>query len=345
MDLVGKIYKITLIVLVLFTCACTSNKKQASNFTLAFGSCNNNHIEKNLWHEIDQNKPDVWVWGGDIIYADNPDNDMDIIRDDYNTLKSSSAYSEFIKHNTIIGSWDDHDYGLNDGGIEFAKKEFSQQLFLDFMDVPKDDPRRTQKGIYSSHSYKAGQHKVKVLILDTRYFRSTITPNPNPAPDQRYLPNLYGQGTMLGKQQWQWLTEELNDASADFTVIMSSIQVLSPLHGFEKWANMPHELEKLENLIKSAKAKNIILLSGDRHISEIAKKNIEGLNYPLIDFTSSGLNRALNFEKIEPNPYRVGVNIVVDSFGLLRFDFVHQRVVMEVRGEHNKLLKRFEQIY
>ena len=238
----------------------------------------------------------MWIWGGDIIYADNPDDDMDTIRDDYAVLKSSPAYSEFIKHNTIIGSWDDHDYGLNDGGVEFAKKELSQQLFLDFMDVPIGDPLRTQKGIYSSHSYTVDKHKVKVLILDTRYFRSAITSNPNPAPDKRYLPNKYGQGTMLGKQQWQWLAQELNDDSADFTVIMSSIQVLSPLHGFEKWANMPHELEKLENLIKSAKAHNIILLSGDRHISEITKKNIQGLSYPLIDFTSSGLNRALNLE-------------------------------------------------
>ncbi len=340
-----KYLKFTPLIFAALLTSCANHKVDDSSFILAFGSCNNNKIEKYLWQEINQNNPDVWVWGGDIIYADNPDNDMNIIRDDYEQLKNSPAYTKFRLDNTIIGSWDDHDYGLNDGGGEFEKKELSQQLFLDFMDVPKDDARRKHKGVYSSHDYAVGRYKIKIIILDTRYFRSHLTKNPNPTKIQRYIPNSYGDGTMLGIAQWNWLAAQLTQSHADFNVILSSIQVLSPYHGFEKWANMPHELDKLETLIMSSRAKNVILLSGDRHISEIAKKNIEGLNYPLIDFTSSGLNRALNFEKIEPNPYRVRSNVVQDSFGLLRFDFIHHRVVMEIRGEHNKLLKRFEQIY
>ena len=312
---------------------------------LAFGSCNNNHIEKNFWQEIQANNPDVWVWGGDIIYADNPNNDMSIIRSDYEKLKQSPAYKKFSQNISIIGSWDDHDYGLNDGGVEFEKKEESQQLFLDFMGVTKDDLRRKQQGVYTSYDYSVGQHKIKIIILDTRYFRSNLTKDPNPSPNKRYIPNHYGVGTMLGAKQWQWLEHELKQSQAGFNVILSSIQVVSPFHGFEKWANMPHELDKLENVIKSSQAQNVILLSGDRHISEIAKKNIEGLGYPLIDFTSSGLNRALNFEKNEPNPYRVGNNVVVDSFGLLHFDFVNNQVLMEIRGKDNTVLKSYLQNY
>jgi alkaline phosphatase D len=340
-----KFLKLITLTLIALLTACANHRVDESSFTLAFGSCNNNHIEKNLWQEIQANNPDVWVWGGDIIYADNPDNDMGIIRDDYEVLKSSPAYSQFIKHNTIIGSWDDHDYGLNDGGVEFEKKQESQQLFLDFMDVPKNDARRKQKGIYSSHDYDVGEYKIKIIILDTRYFRSGLTEDPDPASDKRFMPNKYGDGTMLGSNQWNWLENQLLQSQADFNVILSSIQVLSPLHGFEKWANMPHELNKLENLLRYSNAKNVILLSGDRHISEISKKNIEGLKYPLIDFTSSGLNRALNFAKIEPNPYRVENNVVVDSFGLLHFDFAHNQVLMEIRGEDNTVLMSFQQDY
>ena len=340
-----KYLKLIPLTVVFLLTACANHRVDKPSFTLAFGSCNNNHIEKNLWQEIQANNPDVWVWGGDIIYADNPDNDMSIIRSDYEKLKQSPAYKKFSQSNTIIGSWDDHDYGMNDGGVEFDKKQESQQLFLDFMGVVKDDKRRKQEGIYTSYDYAVGKHSIKIIILDTRYFRSSLTKDLNPAPDKRYLPNTYGEGTMLGAKQWQWLERELKQSNAEFNVILSSIQVLSPLHGFEKWVNMPHELDKLENLIKSSQAQSVILLSGDRHISEIAKKNINGLDYPLIDFTSSGLNRALNFEKNEPNPYRVGNNVVVDSFGLLHFDFENHRVVMEIRGEQNKLLKRFEQLY
>ena len=32
----------------------------------------------------------------------------------------------------VIATWDDHDYGQNDGGKDFSKKVESQQLLLDF---------------------------------------------------------------------------------------------------------------------------------------------------------------------------------------------------------------------
>ena len=31
-------------------------------------------------------------------------------------MKNDSAYINFTKKVPIIGTWDDHDYGLNDGG-------------------------------------------------------------------------------------------------------------------------------------------------------------------------------------------------------------------------------------
>jgi alkaline phosphatase D len=84
-----------------------------------------------------------------------------------------------------------------------------------------------------------------------------------------------------------------------------------------------------------------MLLSGDRHISEFAKKDIDGLSYPLYEFTSSGLTHALNRENTEPNKYRIGKNVVVNSFGIIRFDLNEQRVTMEIRGQDNKILRRW----
>lgn len=46
----------------------------------------------------------------------------------------------------------------------------------------------------------------------------------------------------------------------------------------------PYEIEKLEKLIVSTKAKSTFILSGDRHIASFSSKNILGLSYPLIDF-------------------------------------------------------------
>ncbi|WP_166627775.1 hypothetical protein [Tenacibaculum caenipelagi] len=40
-------------------------------------------------------------------------------------------------------------------------------------------------------------------------------------------------------------------------------------------------------MINNSTNTNIILLSGDRHISEFSETSIEGVNYSIIDFTSS----------------------------------------------------------
>ena len=72
----------------------------------------------------------------------------------YSKMKSDTAYVAFKNQVPILGTWDDHDYGLNDGGENYRQKDSVQQIFLDFFDVSKDDPRRKQKGIYFSKEFK-----------------------------------------------------------------------------------------------------------------------------------------------------------------------------------------------
>jgi alkaline phosphatase D len=37
--------------------------------------------------------------------------------------------------------WDDHDYGVNDGGGDFPAKEISRKAFLDFFNEPMASDR------------------------------------------------------------------------------------------------------------------------------------------------------------------------------------------------------------
>ena len=39
---------------------------------IAFGSCNKHDKPQDYWRRIRARKPDVWVWLGDIVYADAP---------------------------------------------------------------------------------------------------------------------------------------------------------------------------------------------------------------------------------------------------------------------------------
>lgn len=332
-----------LIAFLFISCATVQEKNNSNiekyDFVIAFGSCNKQYKQNILWEEIKKNNPNLWIWGGDNIYSDTEN--MNKMKQDYEDLKNQKGYRSLTKNIPVLATWDDHDYGLNDGGVEFSMKKEAQHLFLDFFDVPKNDQRRTQEGIYHSQIFKTAKGSIKIIVLDTRYFRTSLTK----AKNKRYQPNIYGEGTILGTKQWNWLENELKKSKEDFTIIVSSIQLLSSEHGFETWGNFPHEVEKMMNLIKNQPVKNVLFLSGDRHISEFSKTTIDGINYPIIDFTSSGLTHSYTSYSGEPNQFRVQKVISKISFGLLKFDFESKSIIMQMRGENNDLLQELKQVY
>ncbi|MCL5130421.1 alkaline phosphatase D family protein [Algibacter sp. L4_22] len=316
-------------------------KEMVYDATIAFGSCNKQDLENKLWVEIVKNKPDLWIWGGDIVYADT--DNMVKLKAEYDKLLADEGYKKLKETTLITGTWDDHDYGLNDGGVEFHAKKGSEQLFLDFLGVSGNDKRRDQEGVYSSQVINTPKGKIKVIVLDTRYFRSALTKARD--SKKRYEPSVYGEGTILGEQQWSWLGGELKSSEADFNIIVSSIQVLSAEHGFETWGNFPHEVDRLKLLIKDSKANGVVVLSGDRHISEFSKTKIKGVSFPLIDFTSSGLTHVYSGFTSEANKNRILKVVPELSFGVLKFNFERKTILMEMRGVNNILQQKLLQTY
>ena len=319
----------------------TQKPIQNEYFTVAFGSCDDQKIKNELWPAIDENHPSVWIWGGDNVYSDT--SDMHFLKNNYDIQKQDSDYLKFIKDKIVLGTWDDHDFGVNDGGAEYPFKRESQQLLLDFLGTSKNAPERKRDGIYTAKTIIIDGNKIKVIVLDSRFFRTALTDATD--SKKRFQPNKYGEGTILGTEQWTWLKKELSSSNAQFNVIVSSIQFLSNKHGFETWGNFPHEIEKLEKLIVSTRAKGTFIISGDRHIATFSSKNVEGLSYPLIDFTSSGLTHTYASFSGEENPYVKGEVVKELNFGLLKFDFQNNKVIMEIRGKENKLLQQNVQIY
>jgi alkaline phosphatase D len=310
-------------------------------FAIAFGSCDNQKIKNELWPAIDENRPSVWIWGGDNVYSDTED--MQFLKKNYEIQKKDPDYLQFIKNKIVLGTWDDHDYGANDGGAEYPFKKESQQLFLDFLGTAKEDNERKREGVYSAKTISINGNKVKIIVLDSRYFRTELTKATD--SKKRFQPNNDGAGTILGEAQWKWLEKELQNSEAQFNLIVSSIQFLSNKHGFEAWGNFPHEVEKLEKMIVATKAKGTFIISGDRHIATFSSKNVDGLAYPLVDFTSSGLTHTYSSFSGEENPFVKGEVIKDINFGVLKFDFERSIVIMQIRGKENKLLQEYVQIY
>ncbi len=324
-----------------FSLIAIASYSQTKTYSISFGSCDNQRLKNELWKSIDENHPAAWIWGGDDVYSDTED--MKELKENYAIQKNDSDYLQFISNKQILGTWDDHDYGLNDGGEEYPYKRESQQLLFDFLGTSKNAPERFRDGVYNSRVINFDGNKVKVIVLDTRFFRTAVTKAVN--SKKRLQPNPYGQGTILGEAQWKWLEQELNASDAQFNVIVSSIQLVSDQHGFECWGNFPHEINKLEKMLVASKARGTFIISGDRHIATFSSKKIANLNYPLVDFTSSGLTHVYSSFSGEENPYQIGKVVAEKNFGLLQFDFTNNRVIMQIRGLENKLLGEHIQQY
>jgi len=282
--------------------------------TIAFGSCNREDLPQTIWEEILANDPDLWIWLGDNIYADTED--MGKMEAKYIKQKYAPGYQQLLKSTRVIGTWDDHDYGLNDGDKHFVKKKESQQLLLDFLDVAHDAPARSREGVYQAYAFGEGERRVKVILLDTRYFRDKLEKNFGMGP--RYKEN--ADGDILGEAQWKWLEEELLEGDAKVHLICSGIQILPEEQYFEKWANFPKARKRLLELISRTNPSLPILLSGDRHIAEVSVAGLPEKDSTITEITSSGLTHS--YEKAdEPNAYRVGKLIPYKNYGLLTIDW------------------------
>lgn len=296
---------------------------------IAFGSCSRQDDPEQLWDDIVATKPALWIWLGDNIYGDSPD--LAVLKAKYDQQKSSAGYKKLLSTCKVIGTWDDHDYGINDGGKNFRQKEGSKKLALDFLDVPDKARVRKREGMYDAYSIGNGQREVKVILLDTRYFRDTLRRSTEKG--RRYEPNT--DGDILGEAQWEWLEKELKKSDAAIHIIASSIQFVANEHGFEKWGNFPKAHQRMIDLLTRIKPKNTFFISGDRHIGEVSKMQVDGLPYPVYDFTSSGLTHTWSEAREEPNPYRVGQLIVQKNFGLITINWNEKLpdLVLELRGK------------
>ena len=176
--------------------------------------------------------------------------------------------------------------------------------------------------------------KIKLILLDNRYFKSEYAPKSYNDP---YPPDY--KGTILGEHQWNWLENTLKNSTADLHIIASGIQVLSPDHRFEKWQNYPNEYKRLISLLKAYAVKNPVVLSGDRHMSELSQKD---LGYTMVyDATASGMTEALTINLSESNPYRVGQAIGVNNYGLLSIDWENKKLQISFHDINGNVLTDF----
>lgn len=325
-----------------------ANLASAQNtFRIAFGSCSRQANPDQLWEEVVSTHPDLWIWSGDNVYADT--RDLQQLAKDYEEQKSRPSYQTLLNTCAVTGTWDDHDYGTNDGGKYFSVKKESKKLAANFLGFADDNDVWRHEGIYNTTTLKKGKASVQIINLDTRYFRDTVYKEFTIDSISKKKISFYRtnpEGDILGEPQWVWLEQELKNSSANLVIINSSIQLISQDHRFEKWGNFPKALQRFYDLLALYPSKKILVISGDRHIAELSRREFPDLPYPLYDFTCSGLTHTWSEVWEEHNRYRVGKLIIEKNFGLLDIAIKKKSVsvTFSVMGKDNIVYQKIEAI-
>lgn len=169
------------------------------------------------------------------------------------------------------GIWDDHDYGSNDSNRSFPFKGASLELFQRYWANPSYGLPETP-GIFTTFSFLDADF----FLLDDRWYRSA----------DRIVGD--AEKTMLGRAQLDWLKQALTASSAKFKFIANGSQMLNDVNRFEGWQNFKSEREGFVDWLTRQGVTGVVLLSGDRHHTELLKRDRAG-SYPLYELTCSPL--------------------------------------------------------
>ncbi|MFK7969187.1 MAG: alkaline phosphatase [Bacteroidia bacterium] len=264
----------------------TFPRKQVFEFDMALGSCAyimdstvadfepagvpfGAHYE--IFDTIANRKPDVMFWLGDNVYLrDGEWNSRERTLYRYQHARQHPSYAHLLATGSHLAIWDDHDYGPNDSDLLWEGKDMTRDVFL----KQWLNPRPASDSGIQTH-WKISD--VEIFLLDDRSFRPR-----------------YGDGSMFGPEQQSWLLQKLKNSTATFKIVATGSQLLSTQKlGEAYWERREMALKTFLDSLSSLKIPGILFVSGDVHVTEISRHDLEGL-YPLYDFTFSPLTSLPN---------------------------------------------------
>jgi|LNFM01.1.fsa_nt_gb alkaline phosphatase D len=301
---------------------------EASLEIIAVGSCLHQSRPQPILKDVIAARPQLMLMIGDNVYGDVKGPEARELSAAYTTQARHAAFAQARAAVPMLATWDDHDYGSNDGGEEFAHKSAAARLFHQFWGMSPERP--VAEGVHYSRIFGPPGRRVQIIMLDTRTFRSPLRPKSAEFTSWgKFEPDMDAGKTMLGASQWTWLERELR-RPADVRLVVSSVQVLADGHGWERWGNMPRQRERLLSLLERTEG-GIVLLSGDRHAGALYRKQ-QG-SREIVEMTSSSLNMPPPGPNRDDRVAPLASDIYTAvNFGVLGIDWKQRSIQLSLRG-------------
>lgn len=299
-----------------------------------------------VMQSIARSNADLFLMIGDNVYGDrdgksyvNNQAELDELRESFSDLARRSDFQKVRATVPMMVAWDDHDMGANDMGSNFPFRFLSERIHERFWGLDDQDVG-AWPGTYYARTFGPAGQRTQIIMLDTRLFRSDLTPTDEYGKKgkERYIPSKDPQQDMLGAAQWTWLENQLQKP-ADLRLIMSSIQVMPNDHGWEAWATLPLEQQRLYNLIGSTGAKGVVFISGDRHQAFLYRKS-DVLPYPAYEMTASSINVSFADKSTEHDSSQIGEGYALANYGEIDIDWQSGQVGLSIMSDEGRTMRK-----
>ena len=309
---------------------------EVDDFSFLIGSCafigtGKDKLYK-LWNSTrifntlaEEKEGDFMVWMGDNLYLlGNEIKSKEKTLKRYNKVRQHKKLNRFMKEKFHYAIWDDHDFGPNNCDGSFIAKDKSKEIFEQYWVNPN---KPHEDGIYFNFTYG----DIEIFMLDDRYNRDDAST----------------EKIMLGAKQMQWLKDGLVNSSATFKIVVAGNQVLNQYDDHESFYQYKKERTELFTFIKDRKINGILFCSGDRHHSEILKRQ-EKETYPFYDFTISGLSSWRHplrwMGKEGKNELRVSDFMLEHNYAIISISGIQHNRVFKItyKNKFGKVIQEYE---
>lgn len=266
------------------------------DLVVALGSCARSGSNGAVYDAIVAEQPDLYLALGDLHYANLESTAPGDHVDQYGRSLSQAGQAALFSSVPTAYVWDDHDYGPNNSdstspsrlAVSTAYRQAVPHYGVD------PDPNRS-----IAQAFTVG--RVRFVLTDTRSMRTGTT--------------------MLGKEQLDWLTDELISSSGDHALVVwvnptPWISDAGPTA--DDWSAHPDERQMIGDALDLAGVENLVMVSGDAHMVAIDDGTNSGYNasgnpgFPLLH--AAALDRPAS---LKGGPYSNGAVPGAGQYGLL----------------------------
>ncbi len=259
-------------------------------------------INEHAWQTMARARPMAYLGLGDNVYID-VQHRRGAQRLFYYRRYLSPAWAELAASVGLYAVWDDHDMAMNDSqggaGLDAAWKRPNWQVFRENWNNPAYGGGESMPGTW--HQFTLGD--VDFFMTDGRFYRDKA--------DQ----------TMLGPDQKAWLLDALRSSKAKVKVLASGTMWADEADkgGKDSWSGpwSIAERDEIFSTIRDEKIGGVVLISGDRHRSDIWQMNYD-VGYPLYEFVSA---KVTNMHTHKTRDQAIWSYNEGNFWGQLHFDF------------------------